>query len=75
MLTRCAADGGGFVPWAGALVRRLFTQSARRPEALRLVGQNSKPLLQEARWPCSTLLRLARFIHFWHGLGLYRLMR
>ena len=46
MLTCCAADGGGFVPWAGALVRRLFTQSARRPEALRLVGQNSKPLFK-----------------------------
>ena len=46
MLTRCAADDGGFVPWAGALVRRLFTQSARRPEALRLVGQNSKPFFK-----------------------------
>jgi hypothetical protein len=46
MLTRCAADDGVFVPWAGALVRRLFTQSARRPEALRLVGQNSKPLFK-----------------------------
>ena len=75
MLTRCAADDGGFVPWAGALVRRLFTQSARRPEALRLVATKLKAPFQEARWPCSTLLRLARFIHFWHGLGFYRLMR
>ena len=71
MLTCCAADGGGFVPWAGALVWRLFTQSTRRFEAPRLEVTKLKAPFQEALWPYSTLPRLARLIHFLHGLGFY----
>ena len=46
MLTRCAADDGGFAPWAGALVQRPFNWNARRHEALILVATKLKALFQ-----------------------------